>query len=125
MALIKMEAIPIAQALLRKAIPLMNNALEQRKVYAEAISPVDSGDYISKHKVNRAQFWWLEVVGSNENDSEHAYGVEFGFRKTPVNWTDRDGSAIIANPSVGAKVMQRMTLQTKDKVTRFIAQSIR
>jgi len=30
------------------------------------------------------------VSGSNFNDADDAFGVEFGFRKAPVNWSKAD-----------------------------------
>ncbi len=87
----------------------INKATAFRKPFIEDISPVDTGDYITSHKIRPAKVEWDSVVGSNFNDSDNAFGVEnwFGSSEREVNWSKKDGTLIIN--WVGAKVMQRIT----------------
>jgi hypothetical protein len=85
----------------------IDKALSFRAPFIREISPIDTGDYIGKHKISKAKNEWWVIIGSNLNDSEHAFWVEFGFRKTPVNWSKEDKTTIYN--WVWANVMQRAT----------------
>ena len=87
----------------------INKVLWKAKDIAETISPTDTWDYIRSHKIQPAREEWNLVVWRLTNDSEHAYWVEYWFRKDPVNrhkWPPRKASTVIYN-WVGARVYTR------------------
>ena len=88
-------------------IKWIDKATAFRKPFIEEISPVDTGDYIDSHKIRPAKIDWDFVVGSNFNDSDHAFGVENWFRRAPVNWSKKDWIPIFN--WTWAKVLQRAT----------------
>ena len=91
----------------------IDKATANRVDYIERISPVDSGDYISKHKIRKASKQWAYISWWNFNDSENAFWVEFWFRKAPVNWSKKDWTTIYT--WTWANVMQRTTLNARLK----------
>lgn len=97
-------------------------AVKARESFIVAISPEDSWDYVSHHKIEGPKLRWTEIVTANVNDSEHAFWVEFWFSKTPVNWSKEDWTTIYTG--IWANVMQRATevlkKQTIDIITRAI-----
>ena len=116
----------ISQLYLKLAIPWINNALNMRDREMKELAPTDTGEYERGFKIDEAQYQGTKTVWANVNDSDHAFGVEFGFRKTPVNrhkWPPRDSSTVIYN-GIGAKVMTRTVDNTRDDVLSLITQSI-
>lgn len=101
----------ITRSLEERLVDGINNATANRVQFIERISPVDTWDYIDSHKIKKAVRVWRFVVWSNFNDSEHAFWVEFGFRRSPVNWSKRDKITIYR--WVWANVMQRTALNPR------------
>ena len=116
----------IADFYLKRAVPWINKALELRKKTMEEMSPTDTGNYIRSHKIEEAVVAWGRAKWANVNDSEHAFWVEYWFRKSPVNrhkWPPRNSSTVIYN-GVGASVMRRAVEVTKKDVVSLIVDSI-
>lgn len=114
------------QLYLKLAIPWVNEALRVRDMVMKEYAPTDTGDYGRSFSINDARFDWQKTVGSNVNDSEHAFWVEFGFRKTPVNrhkGPPRTESTRIYT-GVGAKVMTRTVEETANDVLDLITDAI-
>jgi len=123
---IKLTLPNLIGALVDLASDGMKEWLQLRKEYAEKISPVDSGDYIRSHKIIDPTVKWSRVTGWNENDSEHAFWVEYWFRRTPVNWHKwpprSDGNKIYRG--TWAKVLTRTGVDTVDQVQNLIVKKI-
>ena len=100
----------------------VNTAVEARVDFIQAISPIDSWDYIQSHRVEKAKLVWRDIVAANVNDSEHAFGVEFWFRKAPVNWSREDWTTIYTG--VWANVMQRATEVLKKQTIDIITKAV-
>ena len=126
-----MSSIPLnLQALwkviLSRALNGVNKALIEREKKMKQYAPTDSGDYSIHFTIKQATLEWNQVVGSNKNNSEHAFGVEYGFRKTAVNWhkwPPRNSGTKIYN-GIGAKVMQRVVTETAAETLSMIVKSI-
>ena len=123
---IKLTLPNLIWALTDLAVEGMKEWLEVRDKYAKEISPIDSGDYIRSHRIVDPKVTGTRIVWGNENDSEHAFGVEYGFRRTPVNWHKwpprTDGNKIYRG--TGAKVMTRTGIDTIDEVQNLIVKKI-
>jgi len=101
-----------------KSVVAINAITEERKKKMIAISPIDTGDYVSSHKINKAKILSDRVEGGNFNDSDNAFWVEFWFRKDPVNRHQASSSSqpysqrkVIYN-WVGASVYTRVASDT-------------
>jgi len=108
----------------QRVIQGINQALENRVDFIEKISPEDTWDYVDSHYIRKATSSNGVISWPNANDSEHAAGVEDWFRRTPVNWSKKDNVTIYN--WVGAKVMQRTTLnpRLKQETISIINQSL-
>lgn len=79
------QLLGVKAKLLQQAREAINEASQEMINIAEPQSPIDTWDYNSSHKIINATVksdiasWWIV------NDSENAYGVEFGFQSGPVN----------------------------------------
>ena len=94
------------------------------KDFVEQISPEDTSDYVINHKIRPAKREWDTIVWSVYNDSEHAFWVEFGFRKSPVNWSKQDGVTIYN--WIWAKVYMRAEANPRlqEKIQSIISQAL-
>jgi len=116
----------ISNFYLRNVKSWIDKALKLRNEKMKVISPTDTGDYIRSHKTKQATISWNSVKWANINDSAHAFGVEFWFRKTPVNrhkWPPRNSSTVIYS-GVGARVMNRTVEDTKQQTIDLIVNSL-
>lgn len=102
----------------------INKALNPMKEFIETISPEDTRDYVLNHKIKPAKREWDAIVWSVFNDSEHAFGVEFWFRKSPVNWSKQDWVTIYN--WVWAKVYTRAANNPRlqEKIQSIISQAL-
>lgn len=73
---VKLDAQAIIKAYLQDQIDGMNVILVEWLQYLKQISPVDSGDYINRHKVKKAVIVWNQVIWVLYNDAKHARILE-------------------------------------------------
>ena len=105
---IKFEAWAISRALLPQIKWNMQLLLNDMKLYAEQISPTDTGTYIDSFDT-KIEFDWSTLQWILENNDPKASWVETGFQRNAVNWhkwPPRNESTVIYT-GVGANVQQR------------------
>ena len=58
------------------------------ELYSDVIkkSPVDTWEYLKWNKTEKATKQWTKFIAKVYNDSENSVEVEYGWRKSPVNW---------------------------------------
>lgn len=107
--LIKLDPTAIAGAVVDTVAHNMRGLVSDMEKYAKDISPTDTSEYINSFKTD-VDVYSDHVVWKIINDCEYASGVEFGFRRKPVDWhkwPPRDESTRFYH-GVGANVQQRM-----------------
>lgn len=91
------------------------------ELYSDVLqkSPVDTWEYLKWNKVIKAQKKWSLIVWEVINDSVNAENVEFGWRKSEVNWHKwrLKGWPVIFT-WVGARVFIRVYDENKDRILK-------
>lgn len=123
MVKVKLDAKDFIKMFTKRLTDWVNKAVESRVGFIKSISPEASGDYINSHKVSKAKLVGRNIEASNFNDSQHAFGVEFWFRRAPVNWSKEDWVTIYN--WVWANVMTRATQNLKKNTFDIINKAIR
>jgi hypothetical protein len=71
------------------ARPIVTQTVDDLYLEVQKISPVRTGQYLSQHKREPIRVEGDEVIGAVSNAGEYPIRVEQGFRKTPVNWSQK------------------------------------
>lgn len=88
-------------------------------------SPVDTWEYLKWNKRQLAQKEWDKIIWVVYNDSDNAENVEFGWRKSSVNWhKNRRKWWPVIFEWIGANVYLRSYLEKRDEIKNNLTKKI-
>ena len=98
--------------LLKSVVPVVKQLTDELYLEIQTNSPVDTGTYLWQHRNEWVTIEWNKVIWKVSNQWDYPEKVEFGWRKTAVQWHLKNGTIYV---SKGAETYEKSLLKIKQK----------